>query len=115
MKDYQIEEVSRILNEWNPLGNDAKKFSDLDSYRTEASDIIFHLEISKAIEISKTNIIDIVKQVLNEAFNLSLTEEECSDPANEIMEALKQDSNLPIFTKKSRHKQTKRKARGFGS
>jgi hypothetical protein len=109
MKNYQIEEVARILNKWNPLGDDAKKISDLDSYRTEASDIIFHLEISKA------NVRDIVKQVLNQAFNLSLTEEECSDPANEIMGLLKQNSNLPVFTKKSSHKQTKRKARGFGS
>ena len=109
MKDYQIEKVARILNKWNPLGDDAKRVSDLDGYRTEASDIIFHLEISKA------NVRDIVQQILNQAFDLSLTKEECSEPANEIMKVLKQDSNLPVFTKKSSHKQTKGKTRGFGS
>ena len=109
MKDYQIEEVARILNKWNPLGDDAKRVSDLDGYRTEASDIIFHLEISKA------NVRDIVQQILNQAFDLSLTKEECSEPANEIMKVLKQDSNLPAFTLESSHKQTKGKTRGFGS
>ena len=85
MKDYQIEEVARILNQWNPLGDDAKRVSDLDGYRTEASDIIFHLEISKA------NVRDIVQQILNQAFDLSLTKEECSEPANEIMKVLKKE------------------------
>ena len=85
MKDYQIEEVARILNKWNPLGDDAKRVSDLDGYRTEASDLIFHLEISKA------NVRDIVQQILNQAFDLSLTKEECSEPANEIMKVLKQE------------------------
>ena len=115
MKDYQIEEVARILNKWNPLGDDAKRVSDLDGYRTEASDIIFHLEISKALEMSKANVRDIVKQILNQAFDLSLTKEDCSEPANEIMKVLKQDSNLPVFTLESSHKQKKGKTRGFGS
>ena len=56
-----------------------------------------------------------MQQILNQAFDLSLTKEECSEPANEIMKVLKQDSNLPVFTKKSSHKQTKGKTRGFGS
>ena len=47
MQDYEIEEVAKILNEWNPLGDDASKIKDLDGYRTEATDIIFHLSISK--------------------------------------------------------------------
>ena len=83
MKDREIEEVARILNKWNPLGDDAKKVTDLDGYRTEAIDIIFHLKISQA------NAKNIVMQVLNQAFDLSLTKEECSDPENEIITVLK--------------------------
>jgi hypothetical protein len=43
IEDYEIEEVAKILTEWNPLGDDAKKIKDLNGYRTEAIDIIFNL------------------------------------------------------------------------
>jgi hypothetical protein len=40
MEKWEIEEVARVLNEWNPLGEAAEKMKDLDSYGTEAIDII---------------------------------------------------------------------------
>jgi hypothetical protein len=40
MEKWEIEEVARVLNEWNPLGEAAEKMKDLGSYGTEAIDII---------------------------------------------------------------------------
>ena len=42
MEDYQISEVAKILNEWNPLGDEAEIVQDLDGYKTESIDILFH-------------------------------------------------------------------------
>lgn len=88
MQDYEIEEVAKILNEWNPLGDDAKKVTDLDGFKTEAIDIIFHLQMRK----TTANAENIVMQVLNEAFDLSLTKRECSDPANKIINVLSKNT-----------------------
>ena len=41
MEDYEVSEVARILNEWNPLGDDAERVDDLDGYKTESADILF--------------------------------------------------------------------------
>ena len=84
MQDYEIEEVAIILNEWNPLGDDASKIKDLDGYRTEAIDIIFQLSISK----NRTKPENIVMEVLNQAFDLSLTKSECVGPTQKILNIL---------------------------
>jgi hypothetical protein len=84
MQEYEIEEVAKILNEWNPLGGDASKIKDLDGYRTEAIDIIFQLTISK----NRANPEDIVKEVLNQAFDLSLAKSECVGPTRKILNIL---------------------------
>ena len=84
MQDYEIEEVAKILYEWNPLGDDASKIKDLDGYRTEAIDIIFHLSISK----NRANAENIVMEVLNQAFDLSLPKLECVGPARKILNIL---------------------------
>jgi hypothetical protein len=84
MQDYEIEEVAKILNEWNPLGDDASKIRDLDGYRTEAIDIIFQLSITK----NRANSENIVKEVLNQAFDLSLTKSECVGPTQQILNIL---------------------------
>ncbi|MBW1785255.1 MAG: hypothetical protein JRK53_01350 [Deltaproteobacteria bacterium] len=81
MQDYEIEEAAKILNEWNPLGDDANKIKDLDGYRTEATDIIFHLSISK----NRANVENIVMEILNQAFDLSLTKSECVGPTQKIL------------------------------
>jgi hypothetical protein len=84
MEDYEIEEVAKILTEWNPLGDDAKKIKDLNGYRTEAIDIIFNLEINK----NRANAENIVMEVLSQAFDLYLTKNECIDPTQKILNVL---------------------------
>jgi len=81
MQDYEIEEAAKILNEWNPLGGDASKIKNFDGYRTEAADIIFHLSISK----NRANAENIVMEALNQAFDLSLTKQECVGPTQSIL------------------------------
>ena len=79
MEDYEVSVVANILSEWNPLGDDAERVDDLDGYKTESADILFELEMSNA-RVKK-----VVMQVLNEAFDIELTEDECSDAANKII------------------------------
>ena len=82
MEDYEISEVAKILSEWNPLGDDAERVNDLDGYKTESIDILFELETNG---LSNTRVKKVVLQVLNEAFDIELTENECSDVANRII------------------------------
>ncbi len=84
MEDYEIEEVVKILTEWNPLRDNAKKNKDLNGYRTEAIDIIFSLDIYK----NRTSAENIVREVLNQAFDLYLTENECIAPTQKILNVL---------------------------
>jgi hypothetical protein len=82
MEDYEISEVAKILSEWNPLGDDAGRVNDLDGYKTESADILFELEMSG---MNNARVKKVVMQVLNEAFDIELTESECSDAANRII------------------------------
>ena len=84
MQDYEIDEVAKILTDWNPLGDDATKIKDLNGYRTEAIDIIFNLEIKK----NRANAENIVMEVLNQAFDLNLTENECLGSTQKILNVL---------------------------
>ena len=45
MKDETIETVAKILEKWNPLGENANSIKDLDGYRVEAIDIISTLDL----------------------------------------------------------------------
>lgn len=85
MEDYEIYEVARILSEWNPLGDAAETVNDLDGYKTESADILFELEMSGR---NNARVKKVVMQVLNEAFDMELTENECSDAANRIIDVL---------------------------
>ena len=84
MEDYETEEVAKILTEWNPLGNDAKKIKDLNGYITEAMDIISSLEIYK----NRKSAVNIVREVLNQAFDLDLTKTECIATTQKILNVL---------------------------
>jgi len=84
LENYEIDEVAKILTAWNPLGDDGKKIKDLNGYRTEAIDIIFNLEINK----NRANAENIVMEVLNQAFNLNLTENECLESTQKILNFL---------------------------
>jgi hypothetical protein len=87
MEDYEIEEVAKILNKWNPLGDNAKRIQDLNGYRTEAIDIIFNLKIKK----KKASAENFVMEVLNQAFDLYLTKNECIGPTQKILNVLNKD------------------------
>jgi hypothetical protein len=84
MEEYKISEVAKILNEWNPLGEEAANIPDLDGYRYESIDILFHLESGKG----KMSVESVLMQVLNEAFNIDLTKNDCSDAARKILRIL---------------------------
>ena len=87
MEEYEIKEVSKILTEWNPLGDDAKKIKDLNGYKTEAIDIIFNLKINQS-RPNAEKAEDIVMKVLSQAFDLFLTENECAAATQKILNVL---------------------------
>ena len=84
MEEYKIFELAKILSEWNPLGDDVERVEDLDGYKTESIDILFQLEMGSG----KVNVRKVIMQVLNEAFDIELTENECSDAASRIIGVL---------------------------
>ncbi len=87
MEEKQIEKIQKILTVWNPLKESAQRVKDLDNYRTEAIDIIFNLEMENKISASAAA--KITREVLNQAFNLYLTKEECKGAAFQIYKAIK--------------------------
>ena len=82
MEDYEVSEVAKILSEWNPLGDDAERVGDLDGYKTESIDILFELEMGS---MSNAGVKKVLMQVLSEAFDIELIENECSDAATRII------------------------------
>jgi hypothetical protein len=84
MEEYEISEVAKILNQWNPLGDQVANVPDLDGYRSESIDILFHLESGEG----KTSVENVIMEVLNEAFNLDLKKHDCSDAASKILHIL---------------------------
>ncbi|KAF0165240.1 MAG: hypothetical protein FD157_1592 [Rhodocyclaceae bacterium] len=84
MTTPQVEAVARVLAEWNPLGDAAKKVTDLDGYRVEAADIVFGLKIrGDSVSLEKH-----VMDVLNQAFELKLDPQSCAGPAKKIAAVL---------------------------
>jgi anion-transporting ArsA/GET3 family ATPase len=55
-------EISRILTDWNPLGNAAAAIQDLNNYETEAFDIL------AAMDMYGCSVEQAVRSVLLEAF-----------------------------------------------
>jgi hypothetical protein len=84
MDDEQIDAVARVLDSWNPLGDNAARIGNLDGYHGEAIDILFHIDENRRI----AKVISVVRQVLNEAFYLDLSRAECEQPAREIVAIL---------------------------
>ena len=80
--EEKIRKTMDLLTTWNPLGDKAKTIRDLDNYRTEAIDILFNLQLADPT----ANPARIVQKVLNQAFDLSLSLEECADVGREIQE-----------------------------
>jgi hypothetical protein len=77
-----IGKTMKILTEWNPLGSKAKTITDLDNYRTEAIDILF------SVKLGRDKPAVIIRRVLNQAFDLSLSLEECTAAGNQLQELI---------------------------
>ena len=91
MEDEIINKVKHVLNEWNPLGENANKIEDLKEYEIEAIDILFYIDLevtSKRPVDAKKQIQRLIKNVIEEAFNIDLTFENCRIPAEKIYQIL---------------------------
>jgi hypothetical protein len=84
IEDELIQKVMKILTDWNPLGSRASTISDLDNYRTEAIDILCHFDLNK------TNTAIIVREVINQAFDLSLSGRDCDSVGRQIQKLLRE-------------------------
>ena len=80
--EENIQKVMNLLTAWNPLGDKTDSIKDLDSYRAEAIDILFNLDLHGP----KTAPARIVRDVLNQAFDLSLSLEKCMEVGRQILE-----------------------------
>jgi hypothetical protein len=80
MTEQQITDVAEVLAEWNPLGSQAERTPDLDGYRIEAMDIIATLGAPPRPGTLR----QVVMDVLNQAFDLCLTEQDCAEAASRI-------------------------------
>jgi hypothetical protein len=91
MEDETINKVKHVLNDWNPLGENASKIEDLNEYETEAIDILFYIDLEittkRPVEVKK-QIQKYVKEILTEAFKIDLTNEECRIPSEMIYQIL---------------------------
>jgi len=89
LNEAQIIQVAQVLLEWNPLGVEARNIPDLDGYLTEAIDIIatFDNPLIGASEACR------VMNVLNQAFDLSLSESDCVEAARKIALILRRQGN----------------------
>jgi len=84
MNEEKITAVASVLAQWNPLGEGARNVADLDGYRVEAADIIFGLKVrGNSVKPER-----LVMEVLNQAFDLSLTPQSCIVPEKEIEEIM---------------------------
>jgi hypothetical protein len=84
-------EIIKVLNEWNPLGVRSKQIEDLDNYELEANDIIYFYDDDiqfPKYKDKKTKVLKVVRTILNDSFNLNLTDEDCKIPAEKIYNIL---------------------------
>jgi len=80
MNEKHIERLKHILTKWNPLGDQASQFDDLENYETEATDILFHVKKRYSVEqISK-----MIKEVLSQAFGINVNNEKSLTVAKEV-------------------------------
>jgi hypothetical protein len=94
MEDEILNKVKNVLTEWNPLGEYASKIEDLNEYESEACDILFFIDTEIMYKKSKDTqkrILKIVRQILNEAFNLDLTNEDCAKPSEKIYQIINEN------------------------
>ena len=80
MHEEKIDQVAKVLEVWNPLGEAANTVDDLDGYRYEAIDIISTVELlSGANKVKKA-----IEQVLTQAFDFELDQSELAEAAKKV-------------------------------
>jgi len=84
--EQSIQEVARILARWNPLAARADEYTDLNGYRIEAIDIICEVSLRKPNTVN--GMLALVRDVLNQAFRLSLSARDCKSASREIYRVL---------------------------
>ena len=84
MKNEEIEKIRIIIEEWNPLGEKANNYKELFGYKCEAMDIHSNLRIfpQKSVE-------QVVKQIIEQAFDISIVESELDFAVVKISKILK--------------------------
>jgi len=80
MREEQIVQVAKILEEWNPLGEEANTTEQLDGYRYEAIDIIATIEIVNGSNKVRKSI----EQVLTQAFNIKLNQTKLNEVSEKV-------------------------------
>ena len=91
MEQETITKVKHVLNDWNPLGKNASKIEDLNEYETEAVDILFYIDLevtTKRPADAKRQIQRLIKNAIEEAFDIDLIFEDCRIPAEKIYQIL---------------------------
>jgi len=87
MEQEIIDKVKLVLNDWNPLGENASTIEDLKEYEIEAIDILFYIDLEitskRPMEVKK-QIQRFVKEIISGAFRIDLDNEECSKAAEKI-------------------------------
>ena len=81
-EDENIIEISKILTEWNPLGERAAAMNDLNNYQTEAVDILSTIDLYGHSPKKATS------AVLQEAFLIDLEETELDHYSRKIQAIL---------------------------
>jgi len=84
MDEKIIKQVSKILEEWNPLGENSNSIKDLDGYRIEAIDILSTYQM-----IFKGNLEKAVKEILEQAFDIKIDSQKAAETATKIKSVLK--------------------------
>lgn len=75
----QIKAIQKVLTDWNPLGEYAKRFKDLDNYYAESIDLLFYIDKKSSPALINKLMIEIIE----EAFNVNV------DPKGSMEYALK--------------------------
>ena len=79
--DQQITEIQNILCDWDPLGDQKTRIPDLNNYETEAMDVASALYMFKH---NKNSTVNLVRQILSEAFDLILSREDAAEAGAKI-------------------------------
>jgi len=82
--DANVQAAMQILKKWNPLGERASEVKDLDGYRLEAEDLLFQLESNTRGWRPER----VVRELINEAFDLKLAIDDCKEPAQALLKLL---------------------------